>query len=303
VRQASEETPPVLKVNERGALTPFFYLHGDLFGGGFYSSKISRALGPDRPFYVLPPLNVRAMPHAPGIAEMAAAHLQTLRSVRPRGPYIVGGFCLGGIIAYELAQQIVAGGDEVEMLLLIDAEPGEKTLRALRRLCEVAGRRFGWDEQMQLHRFRRGWLRREQLALWRERDLRTQMQLLVRQFRKRIASALMPSLRKIETARNPFETPAINQRDVPSTFLWAAAGYRAQPYHSPMALLLSEDLLHRGDHIERAWQRLAPKVALHQLKGSHLECITAHVDDLVETIEKCLQVIPQNSDALTTSAR
>ncbi len=282
VRQASEKAPAVLKVNERGARTPFFYLHGDLFGGGFYSSKLSRALGPERPFYVLPPVDVRTRPHAPSIEEMAAEHLQTLRSVRPRGPYVIGGFCLGGIVAYELAQQLTVHGETVEMLLLIDAEPGDKTLRAMRRLCELFG--HSWDEPKQLNQFRRWWLRREQLELWWKADRRTQARLLARQLRK--ISPRENSGQKPGTSGST--TSGANHRDVPSTFLWAAVGYRPRQYWGPMVVLLSEDLLHRGDHLEEAWTRLAPKAAVRPLKGSHLECITAHVDDLAETINGAL---------------
>ena len=82
-----------------------------------------------------------------------------------------------------------------------------------------------------------------------------------------------------------------SERDVPTAFLWAAASYRPQQYQGPMAVLLSEDLLHRGDHLEQAWNRLAPKVTVHSLKGSHLECITAHVDTLADTIDNCLQTL------------
>ena len=167
-RQATGESSTLLKINENGSRTPFFYLHGDLFGGGFYSLKLSRALGSDQPFYVMPPHDVRTSLEAPSIEEMAAAHLQALRAVRPRGPYIIGGFCLGGIVAYELAQQIAAAGETVEMLLLIDAEPEDRTLSALRRTCTSLGRWLRWDEQKQMKQFREWWLRRAQFALWQK---------------------------------------------------------------------------------------------------------------------------------------
>ncbi len=283
-RQANDEAPAVLKVNERGADTPFFYLHGDLFGGGFYSSKLSRALGSERPFYVLPPVHVRTRSHALSIEEMAGEHLQTLRTVRPHGPYVIGGFCLGGIVAYELAQQLAAGGETVEMLLLIDAEPSDRTLRATRLLCELFGHWLGWEEPAQLNQFRRWWLRREQLELWQKADKRTQWRLAFRQLRK----LTRKSRSRQEQAASVCTSSPEKRRDVPSTFLWAAAGYRPREYHGPMVVLLSEDLLHRGDHLEEAWTGLAAKASVRSLRGSHLECITAHVDDLAQTIDTCL---------------
>jgi thioesterase domain-containing protein len=283
-RQAHEESPPVLKVNQSGSRTPFFYLHGDLFGGGFYSSRLSRALGPDRPFYVLPPFDVRHCRAAPSVEEMAAAHLETLRSICPHGPYIIGGFCLGGIVAYELAQQIAADGERIEMLLLIDAEPEDKTLRLARSLCQSLGRRFGWDEDRQLNHFRRCWLYREQFFLWWQADLRTQTRLLLGQTGRALNAVWNRARRKTASANGAANSSPAQHRDVFATFLWSAAGYDAKKYWGPITALLSEDLLHRGDHLEDAWRQLAPKAMVRLLKGSHLECITAHVDNLAQTI-------------------
>src|SRR5450432_522296 len=145
-REVIDESPTLLRVNDAGSRTPFFYLHGDLSGGGFYSLKLSRALGHDQPFYVMPPQDIRTLPAAPTIEEMAAAHLEALRAVRPKGPYVIGGFCIGGLVAFELAQQIKASGDVVEMLLIIDAAPANKVLRALRGLAGSAGTLFRWDD-------------------------------------------------------------------------------------------------------------------------------------------------------------
>ena len=292
-RQAIGDSSTLAKINEGGSRTPFFYLHGDLFGGGFYSLKLSRALGSDQPFYVMPPHNVRTSPKAPSIEEMATAHLQTLRSVRPHGPYIIGGFCLGGVVAYELAQQIIAAGETVEMLLLIDAEPEDRTLSALRRACKSLGRLLRWNEQKQMKQFGEWWLRRAQFALWQKESAPTRGRLIVRQFRNRIVSVWNTLRRKSgDIADAPIAEPGMtSERDVPTAFLWAAASYRPQQYHAPMAVLLSEDLLHRGDHLEQAWNRFAPKATVHSLKGSHLECITAHVDTLADTIDNCLRNI------------
>jgi amino acid adenylation domain-containing protein len=292
-RQATGELATLLKINESGSRTPFFYLHGDLFGGGFYSLKLSRALGSEQPFYVMPPHDVRTSPETPSIEEMAAAHLEVLRDVCPRGPYIIGGFCLGGIIAYELSQQIAAAGETVEMLLLIDAEPEDRTLNALRRASKLLGRWLRWDERKQMKQFREWWLRRAQFALWQRESAPTRGLLIIRQFRNRIVSAWNTVRRKSANVANApmAETGVSRERDVPTAFLWAAASYRPQQYQGPVAVLLSEDLLHRGDHLEQAWNRLAPKVTVHSLKGSHLECITAHVDTLAETIDGCLQSI------------
>jgi thioesterase domain-containing protein len=52
---------------------------------------------------------------------MAAAHLAELRSLQPEGPYFLGGYCLGGLLALEAAQQLSAAGEEVASVILIQS--------------------------------------------------------------------------------------------------------------------------------------------------------------------------------------
>jgi hypothetical protein len=77
--------------------------------------------------------------------------------------------------------------------------------------------------------------------------------------------------------------------DLPAAFRWASAGYRPAPYEGAVTLLLSEDVLTRSGRILARWQRLAPQVKFQPLRGSHLECITAHVEGLAGKIELSLR--------------
>ena len=294
-REVIDESPTLLRINDAGTRTPFFYLHGDLSGGGFYSLKLARALGPDQPFYVLPPQDIRLLPDAPSIEKMAAAHLDALRAVRPKGPYVIGGFCIGGLIAYELAQQIEASGESVEMLLVIDAAPEDKGLRVLRWLAGAVGGLLRWNDHAKVERFGRWVLWRGRLSRWYGLNVRAQMQVVFRRISNRFARTrdlLRPRSRsdtKVSVNCADPSEPIRRERDVPSAFLWASARYHPRPYHGPVALLLSEDVLHYGRNLSDEWHALAPEVAVLPLTGSHLECITAHVDTLAQTIESCLQ--------------
>jgi amino acid adenylation domain-containing protein len=290
VHEVIDESASLLTIQERGSRTPFFYLHGDLLGGGFYTLKLSRALGPDQPLYVLPPHQTGNLSETRTIEQMAAAHLEAIRTVRPNGPYIIGGFCLGAIVAYELAQQIVAGGETVEMLVLIDAEPRDRALQAVRRVCATSAQLFRWDDRTQLEQFRQLALRRAKFDWWWNLDLREKFRSVIRKIRKRATSATSPQ----PAVASVVQDPRMPERDLASSFLWAATGYRPKPYRRPMSVLLSEDLLERGGHLDRAWRRLAHKAAVFQLKGSHLECITAHVSGLAETIDRCLRRVVVN---------
>lgn len=72
-------------------------------------------------------------PPAPGTAlpDIAAVHFAQLRTIQPHGPYLLAGWSFGGVLAYELARQLAAAGEEVEFLGLLDANPVLDPLTAL----------------------------------------------------------------------------------------------------------------------------------------------------------------------------
>ncbi len=292
-----EVSPEVVRVQEQGAKTPLFFLHGDISGGGFYCRKLSRDLGTDQPFYALPPVELsNPLEDRPSVEEMAAAHVRTIRSVRPHGPYVIGGFCLGGLISYEVARQLVELGETVERLLVIDAEPENRRLETLRRMTERWARARGLDANRQLYffcrwhywlarmdRFRRLTAKERAAAFWRR--------LLGRGAQTSTPPAL-PAPTVEESATSWFDP----RLDVPLVFLWAMGGYEAKPYLGRMTLLLSSDLLggvKSGGNPTRAWQRLVPRLETETLAGRHLECITAHVAGLARTIRRCLESSPE----------
>ncbi|MGI8437057.1 MAG: condensation domain-containing protein [Chthoniobacterales bacterium] len=293
-REVIQDAPALLRVHDTGKCTPFFYLHGDLSGGGFYSLKLSRALGRDQPFFVMPPQDVRHLTKSPSVEEMAAQHLQTMLAVRPRGPYVIGGFCAAGLIAYELAQQLRARGEEVEMLIMIDAAPDDHILRAAHSLSLILGRLFRWSEEAKAAHFERWVLRRARLELMGQLSLGAQARLVGERMLRPLAALRRTRADKEREAAEtvPALEANLDERDVAPMFLWAAAQYRPKPYESVVALLLSEDVLCSADNVARSWKQLAPNVTVHPLNGSHLECITAHVDTLAQTIQRCLGNAP-----------
>lgn len=286
-REVIDESPTIFHVNDAGSRTPFFYLHGDLSGGGFYSLKLSRSLGPDQPFYVLAPQDIRSLPAAPSIEEMAATHLAALRAVRPHGPYIIGGFCIGGIVAYELAQQIKASGDSVEMLLMIDSAFEDNVARALRSLAEGIGWFLRWDDLAKVEHFGRWAVWRDRFTQWRRLSTREQGRTAWRRVWDRIGRASNP--RRATPSISEADVSGHREYDMVSGFLWAATRYHPRPYHGPAAVLLSDDVIHGERNIAGEWRALMNQVEVQALTGSHLECITADVDALAQTIEDCLE--------------
>jgi thioesterase domain-containing protein len=83
--------------------------------------KLSHYLGSDQPFYGLQAHGLDGIsPLMRTIEDMAAQYIKEIRRVQARGPYFLGGYCLGGTIAYEAAQQLHAAGEEIALLALFD---------------------------------------------------------------------------------------------------------------------------------------------------------------------------------------
>lgn len=115
----------LVPLQKEGTKTPIFCVHGGL-GNVLSFRKLSQMLGKDQPFYGLQWDGLDGTRGRNRIESMAEAYLKEIRSVQPSGPYILGGHCTGGLIAYEIAQRIKGSGEEVALLFMFDA-PNVKT--------------------------------------------------------------------------------------------------------------------------------------------------------------------------------
>ena len=81
-------------------------------------------MAPDRPFYGLQPqgLDGKEEIHTT-IEEMAAHYIKEMKTIQPKGPYFLGGLCAGSWVAFEMAHQLEAAGEQVGALIIVDADP------------------------------------------------------------------------------------------------------------------------------------------------------------------------------------
>ncbi len=121
--------PNLVCLQPEGAKPPFFCMHG-AGGNVFYFVELARilaGLGGDRPFYGLQARGLMADgdPLAT-VGEMAELYLRAVRSVQAAGPYFLGGYSMGGLIANEMARRLLAAGQAVALVAMIDApaDPG-----------------------------------------------------------------------------------------------------------------------------------------------------------------------------------
>ena len=112
-----------------GTMPPFFWMHGL---NGSLLHDVVRHIGPPQPFYGLQPQGLDGVtPPLESLPEMAANYINAMRMVQPEGPYHVGGYCFGGVVAFEVAQQLIRAGQRVGLLVIIDIPVSE--LRPLQK--------------------------------------------------------------------------------------------------------------------------------------------------------------------------
>jgi thioesterase domain-containing protein len=103
-----------------GSKPPLFCVH-ELFGTVFPYYDLAHDLGNDRPVYGLLPLGIdgEQRPYT-RIEDMASDYVRALRVLYPEGPYCLGGYSFGGLVAFEMAQQLHKEGHQVGLLALLE---------------------------------------------------------------------------------------------------------------------------------------------------------------------------------------
>lgn len=114
----------LVPIQPAGSEPPFFCVHG--IGGNVLGFReLAAKMSPDYPFYGLQSHGLDGKnPCHTSIETMAAHYLDEIRSVQPQGPYFLGGFSFGGLVAYEMARQLLTQGEQAALLVLFDTYPG-----------------------------------------------------------------------------------------------------------------------------------------------------------------------------------
>jgi amino acid adenylation domain-containing protein len=116
----SDNWSSLVPIRPGGSKPPLFLVHG-AGGNVLLYRELAIHLGAEQPLYGLQAKGLDGNnPYFERIEDMAIHYVQEVRSLQPEGPYYLGGYCLGGAIALEMAQQLIAQGQEVAFLTMIE---------------------------------------------------------------------------------------------------------------------------------------------------------------------------------------
>jgi amino acid adenylation domain-containing protein len=113
----------LVAIQPAGRRAPIFAVPG-VGGNVLCYNDLARFMVPDQPLYGLQSRGLDGSEQPlTRIEDIAAAFVQEIREVQPEGPYFLAGMCMGGVVAYEMAQQIRAAGQEIGLLILLETWP------------------------------------------------------------------------------------------------------------------------------------------------------------------------------------
>ncbi|MGB3493619.1 MAG: amino acid adenylation domain-containing protein [Elainellaceae cyanobacterium] len=112
---------PLVPLKPEGSNPPFFCVHG-IWGNVLDMQELAESMGSDQPYYGLQATGLDGK-RAPinRIEAIAQTYIKAIQTVQPEGPYLLGGVSAGGIIAFEMAQQLTRQGHDVPLLVLFDS--------------------------------------------------------------------------------------------------------------------------------------------------------------------------------------
>ena len=124
------ETNYLVPIQAGGTKPKFFCVHGT-GGNVLFYRELSRTLGNDFPFYGLQARGLDGVSEPlSSVEDMASVYVEAIRAVQAEGPYHLGGYCLGGVIAYEVARLLKAQGEDVALLALLDTYNFDRVKRS-----------------------------------------------------------------------------------------------------------------------------------------------------------------------------
>ena len=248
-----------------GEGTPLFLCHGDFCGWGFYGFRLSEMLEGKGPVYLLHSL----LDGAKGIEtieDMASRYLAGVQAAAPDGPLRVAGYCHGGLAALELVRRLEAAGRTVEKVVLIDtfslnARPLMRPIVPIvswmgRWLPGELGRKLGRSGMPSVWVLASHLLRRDPTIL-----------------RRVTKTARSGSMRAWDASLR-------------TTYYRAMSKYLPPRIRAEIVCLLSEEYVDRKEYDAAPWKRLSPHVQSGRLPGQHNTCVSTHVGELAERLNR-----------------
>lgn len=239
---------------------------------------LGRSLSQDRPFYALQSSGLEEGQNVFfKVEDMAAAYIKEVRSLQPTGPYQIGGWCLGGTVAYEMAQQLHQAGETVSLLAILeDFAYSSPTTRPITEEELRQEKMIHLQKVMAQHfppKFR---ISGSQLPREFSLSYEEQLELALQKLKE---AGKVPKDESCERYRRALYVTAVN--------LAAKRRYHFRPYPGHITLFRCAHSWHPDPTY--GWRRLAQAgLDVHQFDWKHDDFISQKPQELAEALERCM---------------
>ncbi len=262
----------LVAIQSRGTRPPIFCMH-PAGGTVLCYREFAAQLGCNHPVYGLQSIGAHGKHRGlTSIEAMATDYIREIRNVQPEGPYHLVGWSLGGVVAYEMAQQLKEKNQQIAFLGLLDSD----LPRLIKKSRGLAERRFLVDFAHQCGL---------DISVEALQNLELSDQLPVLLEKAKLAN-LLPSDLSLERFRQLYER---NSRIFRAN-VRALRRYAPRPYSGRVVLLRAAEKI--GPSIsdpQSTWESLADQIDVHVVPGNHYTMIcTPLVVHLVDHIRKYL---------------
>ncbi len=281
--QEGDGDPTGLVTVQHGApgRRPLYFVHGDFWAGGFYTLNLARRIGADQPFYTFEQHGLHDDDVPATVEEMAAHHVRTLRARQPPGPYLLGGHCSAGLIAFEMARRLEAQGQRVALLALVHTAVESAHFVAARRLMAPLGRLARLDHATTTTLAERlgGYLLRLDRMARLDRD--GKMDSARRAARRLLRKPTTPRATGVTLAA-PEQRDALEQglqarrQRANAAYIRANRRYVPRAYGGPVALFVaSDETKDYGRDRTMGWGPVIKgALDIQHIPGDHVTCVT-----------------------------
>lgn len=274
---------PIDTLNPRGLRPPFIFFHADLFADGAYARRIAAALGHNQPVYSVAPHGTAGLPLLPTVEEMARDYIPLIRAVQPTGPYRLGGYCAGGLVAYELARLLRSQGEVVERLVLLNSSPMPTRRIAL---FDALVRRYGLDKRLAAPLRDRICYNLARLHVAALMGPRVTVGFIAKTLRSLFSARSQAAKSGLEP--KPFEKRH-GERETENSFahLVAAFTYHPKPYDGSATLVWADEQETTFDDPTHGWGTVL-HVKVKLIGGGHVGAVHERIDDLANVLKNVL---------------
>jgi len=261
----------LVPIRASGTKKPFFIVPGG--GGGevelIHLTKLVYLLGQEQPVYGLQARgwDGKQNPH-PDVESMATDYLKEIRTVQHEGPYLLGGECIGGMIAFEMAQQLHTQGQKVAVLVLIDTVLLKKITHLTQPIYKTLELHH-WKARLKHH--------------WKTVPQLTPTKLLPYLFDK-----AKKAMGKVLTQNNiPQEQQ--NQQKRMDAHINTVRQYKPKNYPERIILLVTEGLSKQMQDSTLGLANLAAQgIEIHKLPGEAASYLGEEVETTAQRLKTCL---------------